>query len=348
MKILFDIAHPAHVHFFRHIVADLNRRGHDTWILSRHKEVTTSLLDQFGMAHTPVGRPSRQGRAGQLLELVNRDLALIRHGRRFRADVVVTRNPAGVQAARMLGAVGIFDTDDGYSAGIHFRAALPFAHYITSPDCLSEDMGPRHVKYPGYKQSAYLHPDHFSPNPDVLARVGLSPGDRFFFVRFVAMQASHDIGQSGMSPELKRRVVTLLERQGRVILSCEDEVPREWRHLAYILPPHQIHDLLAYATIVLGDSGTIPAEAAVLGTPALHISSYAGRIRYLNELEHRYGLAWSFNPSESNEFVSKLEEMLSLPDPRAAVAAGHDRMLTEKINVAKWFTDFIEHVGASS
>lgn len=345
MRILFDVAHPAHVHFFRHMIPELQRRGHDTLILSRHKEVTTQLLDEFGLAHVPVGRPSRHGRAGQLLELVARDIALFRHGRRFKADVVVTRNPAGVQAARLLGAVGIFDTDDGYSAGVHFKAALPFAHYITSPDCLEETVGPRHVKYRGYKQSAYLHPNHFSPRPSVLAGLGLEPGQAFYFVRFVAMQASHDVGQAGMPLELKRAALAMLEKRGRVVLSCEGEVPQEWRHLAYRLPPHQIHDVLAFATIALGDSGTVPAEASVLGAPSLHFSSYAGRIRYLNELEARYGLAWSFGPAESARFLAKLEQLLALPDPRHAVAEGHARMLREKIDVAAWFTDFIEQAG---
>ncbi len=347
MRILFDIAHPAHVHFFRHMIPELQRRGHDTLVLSRHKEVTTQLLDEFGLDHIPVGRPSRHGRVGQLLELLERDVALFRHGRRFKADVVVTRNPAGVQAARLLGAVGIFDTDDGYSAGVHFKAALPFAHYITSPDCLEETVGPHHVKYRGYKQSAYLHPDHFSPRPEVLSGLGLEPGQPFYFVRFVAMQASHDVGQAGMSLDLKRRTLAMLEQRGRVVLSCEGEVPREWQHLAYRLPPHQLHDVLAHAALVVGDSGTVPIEAAVLGAPALHVSSYAGRLRPLNELERLYGLAWSYPPSESDRFLARLAELLALPDPRHAVAEGHARMLREKIDLANWFTGFIEQAGSA-
>jgi predicted glycosyltransferase len=347
MRILFDIAHPAHVHFFRHMIPELKHRGHATSILSRDKDVTTRLLDAFGMEHTPVGRPSRRGRPGQLMELVSRNLALVRHGRRFKADVVVTRNPAGVQAARLLGATGIFDTDDGYSAGVHFRAALPFAHYITSPDCLAEDLGPRHVKYAGYKQSAYLHPDHYTPDPGILAELGLGQSDRYFVVRFVALLASHDKGEAGMPMALKRDAIAFLERHGRVFVSSESELPAEWKHLEFRLQPHRAHDLLAFATLVLGDSASMPIEAAVLGTPALHVSSYTGRLRPLNELEHRYGLAWSYEPTHSAPLMAKLKELVSQPHPRHSVAAGHARMLAEKINVADWFCDFIERVGTS-
>jgi hypothetical protein len=343
MRVLFDIVHPAHVHFFKHMVRDLRARGHETAILAREKDVTSALLDLYGLAHDTVGRPSRRGRLGQLAELARRDLALVRLARRFRADVIVTRNPAGVQAARLTGAVGIFDTDDGTAAGIHFQAARPFAHWLTSPDCLPERWGPRHVPYAGYKQTAYLHPNHFQPDPAVLDEIGVARDQPFFVVRFVAMQASHDSGEAGMTLDAKREVIARLQRHGRVFLSCETRIPDEWAALAYKLPAHRLHDLLAFATLVVGDSQTVAAEAAVLGTPALRASTFAGRIAYLEELEHRYGLTFGYHPIASGAFLAKLDELLARGSGlKASFAAGHQRMLAEKIDVARWFVDFIE------
>jgi predicted glycosyltransferase len=346
MKILFDIVHPAHVHFFKHMIHALRQRGHVIAIVAREKDVTSSLLDRLGLDHDTIGRAGRKTHFGQLTELVRRDLELARFAHRFRAGLIVTRNPAGVQAARIAGIKGIFDTDDGSAAGIHFRAARPFAHYLTSPDCLPEDWGRRHVKYQGYKQSAYLHPDHFKPNPNVLKDLGLDAGARYFVVRFVAMHASHDDGESGMPAEVKRIALDRLQRRGKVFLSCEGGVPREWEHLAFRLAPDRLHDLLAFASLVVGDSQTIAAEAAVLGTPSIRASTFAGRISYLEELEHRYGLTFGFRPEDAAEFLRKLDWLLDAEDPRALVADGHRRMLGEKVNVARWFTDFIERVGA--
>jgi predicted glycosyltransferase len=342
MRILFDIVHPAHVHFFKHMIRALRERGHETAILARDKDVTSALLDHYGLTHDTVGRPSRHGRLGQLLELVHRDLVVARLARSFGADIIATRNPAGVQGARLAGALGIFDTDDGSAAGIHFHAARPFAHYLTSPDCLPERWGRRHVLYPGYKQSAYLHPDHFTPDPTVLSDLGLSTDEPFFVVRFVAMDASHDKGEDGMSHEAKRAVLLRLQKHGRVFLSCESKVPDEWAHLAYQLAPHRLHDLLAFASIFVGDSQTMAAEAAYLGTPALRCSSFAGRLSLLDELEHRYGLTWAFPPDATAALLKKLDELLARTDVRSSIAEGRARMLSKTTNVAVWFTDFIE------
>lgn len=347
MRILFDIVHPAHVHFFKHMIRNLRARGHETQILARNKDVTSKLLQLYGLEHLTVGRPSRRGRLGQLAELVERDLTLARIARRFDANVIVTRNPAGVQAARLVpGVVGIFDTDDGSAAGIHFKAARPFAHWLTSPDCLTERWGDRHVAYPGYKQSAYLHPDHFTPDPTVLDELGVGRDEPFFVVRFVAMEASHDGGEAGMPAAAKAAVIERLQKRGRVFLSCESKVPAQWQHLGFQLAPHRLHDVLAFAQLVVGDSQTMAAEAAVLGTPALRSSTFAGRISYLDELELRYGLTWGYHPRYTDGFLSKLDELLARgAELRSSVAAGHQRMLRDKINIATWFTDFIERAG---
>ena len=343
MRVLFDIVHPAHVHFFKHMIPALRARGHETVILAREKEVTCALLDHYGLAYRSVGRPAKS-RAGQLAELVRRDFELAKLARRFGADAIITRNPAGVQAARLAGAVGVFDTDSGSAVGMHFHAARPFAHWLTSPDCLNERWGRRHVAYPGYKQSAYLHPDHFTPDPRVLDELGVARGEPFFLVRFVAMDASHDHGESGMPIQAKRAVIERLQRKGRVFLSCEGKVPAEWAHLAYQLPPHRLHDLLAFATMCVGDSQTTAVEAAFLGTPALSVSTFTGRLSLLDELEHRYGLMWQFQPADSAALLRTLDELLAREDARASIAGGRMRMLAEKTNVARWFTDFIENL----
>ena len=35
MRVLFDIVHPAHVHFFKHMLTGLAKRGHETRIVAR-------------------------------------------------------------------------------------------------------------------------------------------------------------------------------------------------------------------------------------------------------------------------------------------------------------------------
>jgi predicted glycosyltransferase len=292
-----------------------------------------------------VGRSGHRSRVGQLLELIRRDWAIWTRSLRFRPDVIVTRNPCGVQAARLLRAVGIFDTDDGRaSGGIHVRVSLPFAQIVTSPDCMPDDFGPKHVKYPGYKQSAYLHRDLYTPNPEVLQHLGVQEGEPYFIVRFVAMAASHDHGEQGLDFATKAEIVRRLQPHGRVFISSEGQLPEEFAPLGVRIEPHLIHDALAYARICIGDSQTMAAEAACLGTPALRLNSYAGRVSYLQELEHKYGLCWNFQPSDRDAFFARLDDLLAQDDPKAALADDHRRMLSEKQNIARWFVAFIKKV----
>ena len=339
MRILFDIAHPAHVHFFKHMIQDLQSHGHEIAIVSREKDVTCELLDRYGLEYVSVGRAGNKGRGGQLAELLHRDWSLWRISRSFRPDVILTRNPAGVQAARLCGAIGIFDTDDGRAAGIHFRAAAPFAHIITTPDCLIEDYGNKHVKYPGYKQSAYLHPDHFTPDPGVLAELGVAEGERFFLVRFVAMVASHDAGEAGLSTATKTEIIRRLKRKGRVFISSEGDLPEDFQAYRISLPAHRMHDVIAFASLLVGDSQTMAAEAAVIGTPSLRLSSFAGRISYLEELEHEYGLTRAFRPGQEEAIFHSLDEALAAEGPGDKFQSQHRRMLQDKCNVAKWYVE---------
>ena len=337
MRVLFDIVHPAHVHFFKHLYADLVAEGHETLVIAREKDVTLALLDEYGIPYTSVGRSGRTDRAGQARELLTRDFTLFKAARRFHPDLVLTRNPAGVQVARLLpGATGVFDTDDGRAAGIHFRAAAPFAHVITTPDCMTEDYGRKHRRYPSYKALAYLHPARFTPDPKIRGVLGVGD-DPYAIVRFVEMSASHDRDESGMSLADKRRVIDVLADRGRVFVSCEGAMPEEFAPLRFSVSPHLMHDALAQAWTCVGDSQTMAAEAALLGVPALRCSSFVGRLAYLEELERKYSLLESFRPTDASRLVARLEELH--PDATLAELWQERRaaMLADKVELTAWY-----------
>jgi predicted glycosyltransferase len=343
MRVLFDIVHPAHVHFFKHMLTGLSKRGHETRIVAREKDVTTALLDRLGFPYDTVGRSAKKSLFGMGRELLNRDVALAKVAFKFKPDMIVTRNPAGAQTGRLLGIPSIFDTDDGKAAGIHFWSAAPFAHVITTPDCTEEDYGKRHVKYPGYKQTAYLHPNHFTPDRGVLSSLGVAPGERYFIVRFVAMVASHDVGEGGLPVAAKRELIEKLRARGKVFLSSEDQLPAELAHMKFPLPPDKLHDALAFADLLVGDSQTVAAEAAVLGTPSLRVSSWTGRLAYLTELEKRYGLTFAYHPKNAGDLLAHVDRWLAEPSLRQSLSSQHARLLADKVDVAEWFVDYLEN-----
>jgi predicted glycosyltransferase len=340
VRVLFDIVHPAHVHFFKYLHADLVAEGHETLVIAREKDVTLALLEEYGIPYTSVGRSGRKGRVGQARELIERDLTLYRAARKFRPDLVLTRNPAGVQVAR---ALRVFDTDDGRAAGIHFRTAAPFADVITTPDCMPEDYGSKHRRYASYKALAYLHPARFTPDPKIRGVLGVGD-DPYAIVRFVEMSASHDRDESGMSTDDKRRVIEQLASRGRVFVSCEGEMPAEFADMRFSVPSHLMHDALAQAWICVGDSQTMAAEAALLGVPAVRCSSFVGRLAYLEELEHRYSLLESFRPIDAPRLHERLEDLYPNDELATTWQQRRATMLADKVELTSWYRELLDEL----
>jgi hypothetical protein len=197
------------------------------------------------------------------------------------------------------------------------------------------------VKYPGYKQTAYLHPNHFKPDRGVLDALGVAPGERFFLLRLVDMVASHDGGESGVPAAVKQTLLARLRERGRVFITHEGELPAELQPLRFPLPPDKLHDALAFADLLIGDSATMAAEAAVLGTPNLHLSSWSGRLALLREIEERYGLMFAFRLGDAAGLLARLERWLAEPNLRQSLAGGHRRLLADNVDVAEWFTSFL-------
>lgn len=346
MRVLFDVVHPAHVHFFRHLREDLEADGHVTRVIARDKDVTLPLLRAHDIPHRSVGRAGRTSRIAQAGELVHRVGVLYREGRALGADIVLTRNPAGVQAARLLGVPGVFDTDDGRAAGIHFRAAAPFATVITTPATMPEDYGPRHRRYPGFKALAFLHPDRFRPDVDgVRAELDLADGEPLFVLRLVANDAVHDATSQGIPPAVQRELVQRLDRVGRVLVSAEGALDPSFEPYRFALAPERMHDVLAAASLYAGDSGSMAAEAALLGTPAFRLSSWTGPSTYLRELEDGYGLVRSFGAGRSDELLEAIDEVLvDVPAATAAAATARRRLLDATVDVTGWYRRLVDEL----
>ncbi len=172
MRVLIDAAHAADVWMLGAVEDRLVAAGAETMWLSRPgKDSVVELLDARGARH--VRGPEAGTTAVSLArELVSRDWRAWRTVRQFDPDVVITRSPAGVHAARLARRPVLYDTDDGPEAGFLFRMAAPLATVVTSPRATTQECGRDHRRYDGYKELFYLHPDRFTPDPSIRAEAG--------------------------------------------------------------------------------------------------------------------------------------------------------------------------------
>ncbi len=345
MKVHFDVGHPAHVHLFKHAIDEVEARGHETLVTSREKEVTTQLLDAYGVDHVPI---SEKGTSTLDLakEWIVRELKLVWHARRFDADVVVSHfNPSAAHAAAVTGAESVVFNDDEVAAGSLGMVTHPFASAVVTPSCFREDLGEAHRTYEGFHELAYLHPDRFEPDPEGLEARGVAVDEPYYVLRFVAWGAHHDVGESGFSRRAKRELVEFLDERGTVYITSEDPLPGEFEEYRLPVPPEDVHDLLYYADGYVGDSQTMALEAGILGTPAVRSNSFAASDDVSNvvHLEETYGLLRSFG--DERAAVETVKELVDDPRTQDRWNDRREALLEECVDVTDAIVDVVLELG---
>jgi predicted glycosyltransferase len=341
MNILFDINHPAHVHFFRNAISALKQQGHRVWVSAREKEMTTTLLRRYRIPHLIVSRMEKRV-AGLAKELILHQSRVLRIIRREAIDVVLAIGGTFmVHACKMLGIPSLvfYDTEN---AKLQNAITYPFASKIYTPTCYEGDIGPRQIRYAGYHELAYLHPNQFTPDPSVLDALGVGRGDTYTVVRFVGWGATHDLGHSGLTAVSKRKALKAFGQYGPVFITSEKGLPEDLRPHALPIPPDRIHDALYYASLCYGESATMASESCVLGTPAVYIDN-EGR-GYTNEQEKRYGAVFNFteSPSDQNASIEKGVGILADPSAKDQWALKRNQLLAEKIDVTEMIIGLID------
>jgi predicted glycosyltransferase len=332
------MVHPADVHFFRFAIGNLVRKGNAVCVASREKDITLELLDAMGIENTSISNKGN-GTIGLFRELAGRDYRLFGLARHFRPDIIVANNsPCGTHVAWLLGIPSIV-FDDTEIHRFNQMLYYPLVTEVHSPDCYRTSLGRKHHFYPGYHSLAYLHPDHFQPDPEILRKGGLNPAERMVLLRFVGWGAMHDAGLAGLSRDNKYRLVKKISEYARVLISSEADLDSELEAYRVEIPLADIHHLLAYVDVVIGESATMCSEAVSLGTPAIFIDE-KGR-GYTDEQEKKYGLCSNFKPDEYNRIEARITELLSLDDVKSHHKTAWSRMIAEKINVAAYQTEQI-------
>ncbi|MEA3511863.1 MAG: DUF354 domain-containing protein [Actinomycetota bacterium] len=338
MRLLVDILHPGHVHFFRHVIAETTARGGEVLITARRKEVAVDLLEAFDIPHVVLSNQAT-GTLGLSTEWATRTARLASTARRFSPDVLlgimgVSIAPVGRLLRRRT--LVFYDTEVATQTN---RFVYPMASSVITPDCYDAPVRGNHVTYPGYHELAYLHPNRFTPDTAKLSAFGLSPDEPFTVVRFVSWESSHDGGEVALNTTQKIALVECLQQHGRIVISSEGRLPPPLEPLRLSGPVEDIHHVLAHAALTIGESSTMASESAVLGTPAIHVAQTSRG--YVDDLQRRYGLVEHFQPSEFNAALTAAEEATAHPDPERTGRA-RSRMLADKIDVTSWMIDYLD------
>lgn len=341
MNILIDIGHPAHVHLFKNFAHQMIKNGHRVIFTLRNKEFELALLEREGFHFISLGSKYKS-RCGKLFGLIKFTFQIIKISFNFRPDVFLSHGSMYAAFAAFFFHKSHISFEDSFNFE-QIRLYKPFTDCILTATYKHPYLGKNNVRYNGYHEVAYLHPNYFTPDKGIKELLGVNLNERYFIVRFVSWDASHDIGQSGLSVEQKFSLIKLLQKYGKVFISSEGILPLELEVYRFSLPPEKMHDALAFADLFIGEGVTMASEAAILGTHAVYVNSL--QRPYTTEQEKNYSLVSNFKNGDKilEEIILLLEDAnLKLSSKEASM-----RLLKDKIDVSAFLVWFVENYPVS-
>ncbi len=341
MRLLIDIGHPGHVHLFRPMAQQLIEKGHKVLFTCRQKEFEMELLEAAGLDYVSFGKHF-QTKTGKIYGLAKFNLKMLQNALKFKPDLFLSHGSLyAAQIAWLMQKPHVSMEDSGNWE--QMRLYLPFTRHVLTPNELKEDLGPKQIRYLGYHELAYLHPDFFTPDENVYQLLGLNKGQPFALLRFVSWSATHDIGQGGLTMDAKLELIRVLEEKMKVFISAEEHLPEELKKYQIRIPPEKMHDVLSQATLFVGEGATMASESGVLGTPAIYVNSLE---RCYNEDQEKYGTVYNFR--DSLGVIEKVKDLISDPELKKKTLKGREKMLKEKINVTRFLVWFMENYPESA
>jgi predicted glycosyltransferase len=337
MKIFIDIGHPAHVHYFKNFISHMSKKGHVFKVTAREKECTIDLLNSYQIPFHSRGTGSKTA-LGKLFYMFKADWLLMRIAREFKPDLFLSfASPYAAQVAWLLNKPHIaFDDTD------HIRVArafyLGFSSILFTPFCFNKDVGNKQLRFKSFMELFYLHPNLFTPDQTVLNIVGLERSEKFIVLRFVSWEANHDIGISGMNTKQKHELINELVKNYRIFISSESELPENLRKYKLDLPPHRIHDLLAFASLVVSEGATMASECAMLGTPVIYVNPLdAGTLHQ----QEKYGLLSGFR--DFSGVIKQSNVILDNSSYKVENILRRDKVLKDLIDPNQMLVKFFEN-----
>jgi uncharacterized protein len=331
MKLLIDIGHPAHVHLFRNLAIALMNNGWDVLFSVRQKGENVALLKAYGLPFKVYGT-SGKSIGAKIVSVLNKNRALSLIFKSFNTTITISHSSFYLsQVSWFCGVPNITLEDTGNLEQILLY--LPFTDVILTPETYHRNHGQKQIRYNGFHETAYIHPDFNKEDTE-----SLYPQPNVILIRLVDWTASHDIGQQGLSAPVIEHLISLTNDQYKIKILSEKPLPDELQRYALQIEPHRLHDYLSRVKLYIGEGATLASECALMGIPAIYVNSRSAGVI---EAQAAAGLLFHFKNSEG--ILEKARELLSDTDTLAIHKVRANHFLQDKINFSRFLAWFIQN-----
>jgi len=339
-RYLFFLGTPHQVHFFKNIIFHLEERGHKVKIIGRDKDCELELLKEYFENYDLV--EFNEGIFGKIFGMFKTDYEVYKIVKEFQPDIMLGSVPINLaHVGKILGIPVIAFNDTEHATAI-INLSIPFCDFVLTSTSYTKDHGKNHIRYNGFHELAYLHPDYFKPNSTVLEKLGVKRSENFAIIRLISSTASHDTNSSNLSLDSVIKVVKFLANKCRIFITSERELPDDLKKYIIKIHPADLHSALYYSNLCISDGSTTAVEAALLGTPTLHYEKYITKegvigakelLGYLNELSSNYNLFYTY--SSEKEFIDRIKEFYNCTKYQNEFINNSKRVFLDKEDVTK-------------
>ena len=269
MKVLVDIAHPAHVNFFKKALQILTDEGHEVLItgLRRGKlpRILENELGQYPIHYVGKHTGSKFSiiYEANIKKFFNLFFFVMKH----RPDFGLSVGSFNLGAVmKMFGKPNLqFDDDPERPVNVFLEKLTStrlFFPPITKAEGNVECMQ-------ALKEWAYLTPKYFTESTGELSKYGLKSKE-YIFVREVSCGSLNYQDQqeniiASFSGQFPKGLPVLLSLEDKETI---DQYPKEWILLQE--PVKDIHSLIYHSRMLVSSGDSMAREAAMLGVPSIY------------------------------------------------------------------------------
>lgn len=339
MKILININHPAHVHYFRNFIKLMEAKGHEFCVINRDSKMINQLLDYYGIEHIIRNkRPDKKGTFQSQMNLLKMILWCIRKSFGFHPDMYMGfASSACAITAWLFRKPSILIDDTEHNSMTH-KLYMPVCSKVLTPFYFKKDLGnkDKQIRFNAYVEQLYLHSAYYEKNDQVLKELNVKPKE-YVIVRYVAYDAHHDLNVHPISEETKKAIVKEISKRYRVFVSLEKSVKDPF-YDNYVLKisPEKMHDLEANAKFMIAEGATMASEAFLLGVPYLYLNPLmVGYIDY--QCTHYPNRC--FKTTNSDEALKIVSQLM---DIKIDGEAERRKVEEQTINPTEYLVKFVE------
>lgn len=347
MKILVQLSHPAHFHLYKNAIVNWQKDGNEVFVLIKSKDILEELMQKSGIPYyniLPVAH--RKSKYGILLDMFVREWRMIGFVKKHKIDMLTGSTVEVAHVSWLLRKFSVNTGEDDMSVVPAFAkvARNTIQSYLAPIVCDNGVYEEKSTKYNGYHELAYLHPNHFAPDKKVVEKY-FSADKPYFILRFAQLKAYHDLDAKahGINTEIAQHLIDQLKPYGDIYITSERELEPQFEQYRIQINPLDMHHVMAFAQLYIGDSQTMAAESGVLGVPFVRFNDFVGKIGYLRELEDVYHLGYGIKTDEVERLYKVVDDLLSMPNRVEVFQERRLKMLSEKIDYAQFLTWFIEN-----